>query len=258
MPTSTFEAVIAHAIEGRRLLDHAYYRKWQAGALHTMDLARYAGQYRHFERVLPEALVRISRAVHDEPARDLVEANLRDESTYPEPHLDLFDRFAAAVGARAEDSLSRGTRQLVDLYRSGATAGPVPGLAVIAGYEVQASEIAATKADALRRHYRLGVEHIQFWDVHARIEQAHAGWTNEALDLLGASPDTVQQWAARSSGLVDFPRRTRRRPLQLDAIEKCPGPSGETVAYSLRRNSIPSGPWMSRMRGLSGSRPSEL
>jgi pyrroloquinoline quinone (PQQ) biosynthesis protein C len=196
---STIEGALAHAVECRRLLDHPYYRKWQTGALSTKDLARYAGQYRHFERLLPEVLAAISRTVDAGPARWLTENNLRDERSRPEPHLDLFDRFAAAVGADPADSPFPATRELVDLYRSSAAAGPVPALAVIAGYEVQAAEIAATKADALRLHHRLNADQTRFWDVHARIEQTHAGWTNEALHLLGAHPDTVEHWAARSA-----------------------------------------------------------
>ncbi len=196
---STPDTAIARAIKGRRLLDHPYYRKWQTGALSLQDLALYAGQYRYFERVLPEALASVARQVEDGPTRLLIESNLRDELTYPEPHLDLFERFAAGVAACTEDTPSRATRELVDLYHSSAAAGPVAGLAVIASYEVQAADIAATKADALRRHYGLGVEHTQFWDVHAHVEHAHAAWTNEALELVGATADNVELWAARSA-----------------------------------------------------------
>ena len=77
--------------------------------------------------------------------------------------------------------------------------GPEAALAVIAAYEVQAADIAATKGAALRRHLSAGPDATQFWDVHAGIEAAHARWTVEALDALAAAPGPVRSWARASA-----------------------------------------------------------
>src|SRR5208282_1052752 len=90
--------VVASAIEGRRLLDHPFYRRWEAGGLAEGELAAYAGQYRHFEAALPGWLATVADGLEGAPA-ELVAQNLADELGHPEPHLALFDRFAVAVGA---------------------------------------------------------------------------------------------------------------------------------------------------------------
>jgi pyrroloquinoline quinone (PQQ) biosynthesis protein C len=189
---------ISAAVAGSFLLDHPYYRAWQDGSLTTADIRSYAGQYRHFEQVLPEALAAVSASLEAGPARRLVEENLADERSRPAPHVELFEQFAASVKATVEPPTAA-TRQLVQLYRDGAQAGPVEGLAVIAAYETQAAEIARTKAEALRDHHGLGEDGTRFWDVHADMEQSHAAWTHDALSQLAASPEVVRQWVARSA-----------------------------------------------------------
>ena len=198
MPTPSLSAAISDAVAGHLLLDHTYYQAWQDGTLTTADIARYAGQYRHFERVLPKTLVVVAASMQEESPRRLVEGNLADERSRPSPHLELFEQFASSVGVTVEPP-TLATRQLVELYRDSAASGPVEGLAVIAAYECQAAEVAATKAGALRRHYGLDAGATRFWDVHAELEQSHAAWTLDALSQLEAPPDQVRLWASNSA-----------------------------------------------------------
>jgi pyrroloquinoline quinone (PQQ) biosynthesis protein C len=90
------------------------------------------------------------------------------------------------------------TRTLVDLYRSSAQRSPVAALAALAAYEVQASEIAASKADGLRAHCGLTDDATRFWDVHSGVDEAHGAWIVEALAALDADPDEVHD-AARTA-----------------------------------------------------------
>jgi pyrroloquinoline quinone (PQQ) biosynthesis protein C len=198
MPTASLSAAISEAVADRLLLRHSYYRAWQDGALTTGDIASYAAQYRYFERLLPEALAAVAASLEEATPRRLVEENLADERSRPAPHVELFEQFASSVGATLEPS-SPDTRRLVDVYRDSAAVGPIEGLAVIAAYETQAAEVAATKAEALRRHYCLDLDGTRFWDVHAELESSHAAWTIDALSQLGASPDVVKFWASRSA-----------------------------------------------------------
>jgi pyrroloquinoline-quinone synthase len=201
VPTVTsfdVDAALDQAVSSRRLLTHPYYRAWEAGDLAMGDLASYAGQYRHVERCLPHVLAATAERLDDEIARGLVERNLADELTQPRPHLDLFDRFASAVGA-TEGVATPATAHLVGLYQEAAATGPVAALAVIAAYEVQAAEVAATKARSLRASYGLDAAGTEFWDVHAELETAHAAWTSDALRGLDASPALVMEFAGRSA-----------------------------------------------------------
>jgi pyrroloquinoline quinone (PQQ) biosynthesis protein C len=89
----------AGALTGRRLLEHPFYRRREAGGLRGGEPGAYAEQYRHVERALPEVLREIADQLPDGPARDLVSANLADEESVPEPHVVLFESFADAAGA---------------------------------------------------------------------------------------------------------------------------------------------------------------
>ncbi len=160
-----------------RLLDHPFYRRWEGGALSDTELSSYASQYRHFEALLPEFLSTIGTQLEDTEARELVEANLADEVGGPPTHLDLFERFAAAVGATPERP-SPAMAALIDVYDGAASSGsPAVALGVLAGYEVQAAEVARTKGDSLATRYGVDGEGCAFWHLHGSIESEHAAWT---------------------------------------------------------------------------------
>jgi pyrroloquinoline quinone (PQQ) biosynthesis protein C len=191
--------VLAEAIVGRHLLTHPFYRRWEAGSLTEDELASYAEQYRHIERELPVTLAAIAAALPPGRARELVEANLADELGSPEPHTQLFESFARATGARPDAPSTPTTAALLSVVRTTAANDPVAALAMVAAYEVQAADIAASKGDGLRRNYGFDEEGTHFWDVHRTQEVEHAGWSLEALTWLGADPDVVQAAATVSA-----------------------------------------------------------
>jgi pyrroloquinoline-quinone synthase len=193
--TSVFDLAVAD----QRLLDHPYYQSWQEGLLSMADLAKYAEQYRHFERCLPGVLESVSAGLPQGRAKRLVEDNLRDESRVPRAHVDLFEGFASAVDARPDAAPTPATQALVDLYEDAAKSGAAAALAVIGTYELQASEVARTKAVSLKTRYAMNQAGTEFWDVHAELESAHAQWTVEALADLGETDETVRQFAKASS-----------------------------------------------------------
>jgi pyrroloquinoline-quinone synthase len=198
MPTSQTDIVLADSIAGRHLLEHPFYRRWEAGTLAEGELAAYAAQYRHLERALPATLAAIAAALPDGTARRLVEANLADELGVPAPHVELFESFARAAGAPDDVAATPATMALLSAVRAAASTDPVAALAMVAAYEVQAADIAASKAEGLRRHYGMDADGTRFWDVHTTQEVDHAGWSVEALDDLGADPAVVSV-AARTA-----------------------------------------------------------
>ncbi|MFZ0249642.1 MAG: iron-containing redox enzyme family protein [Acidimicrobiales bacterium] len=199
MHTQPMHEVLAEAIVGRHLLTHPFYRRWEAGALTEGELAAYAEQYRHIERELPVTLAAIAAALPPGQASALVEANLADELGSPEPHTELFESFAWAAGAVAGAPATPSTAALLSVVRTTAANDPVAALAMVAAYEVQAADIAASKGDGLRRHYGFDGEGTRFWDVHRTQEVEHAGWSIEALAALEADPDVVQAAATVSA-----------------------------------------------------------
>jgi len=170
-------------ISDRLLLDHPFYRRWEAGELSRDELTAYAEQYRHFEAQLPsflEALLAIVPAAD----RPLIEANLADEVAGPATHLELFDRFCASVDATSA-AASPAMSSLTDLYEAAVASNDASfAVGVLAGYEVQAAEVAATKGAGLTEHYGVEGDGVAFWSLHAELEAEHAAWTVAAASAL--------------------------------------------------------------------------
>jgi pyrroloquinoline-quinone synthase len=192
MHTDHIETALADALDGRHLLTHDFYRRWEAGTLADGELAAYAEQYRHIERALPVTLATIASALPAGDARTLVEANLSDEMGTPAPHTELFESFARAAGAADDVAPTPATAALLSAVRVMAASDPAAALAMVAAYEVQAADIAGSKADGLRRHYGMEAGDTLFWDIHTTQEAEHAMWSIEALAALEADPELVR------------------------------------------------------------------
>ena len=98
----------------------------------------------------------------------------------------------------------------MELELSAAAADPVEALAMLAAYEVQAAEIAATKS--------AGLAATTAWTATApgsgtstpRWRLDHADWAVEALALLARDPSEVRRRRrGRGRGVVALPRRAR-------------------------------------------------
>jgi pyrroloquinoline-quinone synthase len=190
MRTTKVSDALAHALEGRRLLTHPFYRRWEAGELAPAELTAYAGQYRYFEAALPGVLAAVVEGTTDPTARAMVQATLDDELGRPTSHLDLFDGFARAVDAPLDVAPGAATQALANTYAELVELGPLAALAGVAAYEFQSPEIAASKADGLRRRYHLDAEATAFWDVHSAVDETHREWMVEALAAM-ADDDTA-------------------------------------------------------------------
>lgn len=203
LPDHPLAASMVSALEGRELLSHPFYLRWQAGELAPSELAEYAVNYRAFEAALPvvlTAVVEELRSLGEVEAAATVGQNLQDELGRPEPHLVLFDRFAAALDAQAiATDPGPAAQVLVATYADLVSDGPVAAVAGLAAYETQAAAIATTKADGLRRWYGMDGDGTEFWDIHAGMEADHGDWALDALALLGADPDEVAEAARRGA-----------------------------------------------------------
>jgi pyrroloquinoline quinone (PQQ) biosynthesis protein C len=191
VPAAEVGGLIAAGIGGKWLLDHPFYRRWEAGTLARGELAAYAGQYRHVEAALPDVLSRVASHLPAGAARDAVNANLADELGRPAPHLELFEAFAAATGARRVVPPGPAAQSLVALQRSSAASDPARALGVLAAYETQAAAVAASKAAGLRCHYGIDGPGAAFWDVHAGLEADHADWSAGALAAIASSAGQI-------------------------------------------------------------------
>jgi pyrroloquinoline-quinone synthase len=195
------------ALDGRMLLTHPFYQRWEAGELRLGELENYAREYRSFEAALPQVLSGVIQGLVADGSKgvaEMVQRNLDDELGRPEPHLDLFDRFATAVSfpdpsTEAGSDAGPAANALVAIYADLVEEGPVAALSALAAYETQASAIAASKAEGLRRWYGIDDGGAAFWDVHATMDADHGDWAIDALAQLDADPDVIANAAKRAA-----------------------------------------------------------
>jgi pyrroloquinoline quinone (PQQ) biosynthesis protein C len=197
MTPDQLHAELTAALADRRLLEHPFYRRWEAGTLQAGELGAYAAQYRYFEASLPGILRALLGRLEPGPAADLVQRNLSDEESNPEAHITVFAGFADAVGA-GDNPPSPATDLLLETYGQLIESSAGEGLAALVAYEMQAPAIAASKASGLRRHYEIDAAGTRFWDIHATMDQDHARWGIEALVAMDA-PSSTLIGAARSA-----------------------------------------------------------
>jgi pyrroloquinoline-quinone synthase len=205
MEPTRVRQLIDTAIEGRWLLRHPFYQRWEAGELAPDELGRYAEQYRTIEGALPSILSSIVDGLPPGSARHFVAENLNDEISRPAPHVELFEDFAEAVGARRDVAPTDATSEVVHCQLGAADRSPAAGLAALAAYEIQAADIAVSKAEGLRRHYGMAPAGVRFWDVHAETERLHAGWTTMVLgDLVGDEAVVLAAASSAASAWWEF------------------------------------------------------
>jgi pyrroloquinoline-quinone synthase len=190
MDAAQLGATLAARLDGCRLLDHPFYQRWSRGEVSVEELRAYAAQYRHFEALLPAHLREVADSAADGAVREQALRNLADEAGTPPTHLELFDRFAAALDAPQADP-SPAMTHLLDTYRDATASGAPAGFAAVLAYEMQAPGVSATKAQGLRDHGILTDDGaLAFWDLHATLDTDHARWAVEALAESGA--DTTE------------------------------------------------------------------
>jgi pyrroloquinoline-quinone synthase len=172
-------------LDGQRLLDHPFYRRWTAGTLSIDELREYATQYRSIERSQPRWLAGITAALEPGSARASVQRVLDDELSDGSSHADLFDRFATSIGAPDDAPPSPATSALLRTLDALVDESPVAGLGGLLAYEVQSSAVSSEKALGLRRHFNLDGDATAFWDTHAELDQRHSAWLQEAVTASG-------------------------------------------------------------------------
>jgi pyrroloquinoline-quinone synthase len=197
-PLHEFDRQVTALLADRQLLTHAFYQRWSAGELGTAELTSYAEQYRHFEQALPGFLTATLAQPLPERVQQLLEANLADETGAAggTAHLELFDRFSAAVGAQ-DGAATPATQQLVRTYERAGSA--LDALGVLMAYESQAAVVAASKAAGLGQ-YGVSESDAAFWTAHADVDVAHRQWALEALhELSGGSVEAASAGLRRGA-----------------------------------------------------------
>jgi pyrroloquinoline-quinone synthase len=165
------------------VLEHPFYVRWSRGELTREELSFYAGEYRH-------AVVALA---------DAASAADADHAEEERAHVELWDDFAAAVGAaEAVDPLPE-TRECVEAWTAARDA--LEGLVVLYAVEEGQPAISRTKLEGLVEHY--GVEEgpaTEYFALHAELDHAHAAHSRRLIEerLDGADADRLIAAAERA------------------------------------------------------------
>jgi pyrroloquinoline-quinone synthase len=189
------------------LLKHPFYLAWTAGTLTADRLRNYAVQYYRHVAAFPRYLSGLHSRSDDLETRQLLLENLIDEERGPDNHLELWLRFAAALGLTREEVLGASplpaTNALIDTFTHLSRGlPPAAGLAALYVYESQVAEVATAKIDGLRRFY--GMEDdasVEFFTTHREADPYHAAAVAKLIERHHSNPDdrAVAIEAARSA-----------------------------------------------------------
>lgn len=178
------------------VLDHPFYQRWSAGELSAEELGCYAGEYRHAVRALAHASAQA--AAKAGPAH---EAGLRRHAQEEEAHVELWEEFARAAGARPGASDGERALEETDACVEAWTAGEdvLEHLAVLYAIEASQPEVSRTKMDGLTAHYGYSEEGpaVEYFRLHELRDSEHAQQARELIVELIAEADDGEEKAER-------------------------------------------------------------
>jgi pyrroloquinoline-quinone synthase len=177
------------------VLQHPFYQRWSAGELSAGELALYAGEYR-------QAVVALARAseLAVQKAGPEHAAALRRHADEEAAHVQLWEQFAQAAGARRADAAQPALAE-TDGCATAWTAGEhlLEHLAVLYAIEASQPEVAQTKLEGLSEHYGYRPEGpaVEYFTLHERLDREHARQARELIAELMADADDQSALAER-------------------------------------------------------------
>jgi pyrroloquinoline-quinone synthase len=149
----------------RNVLEHPFYRRWECGELTRDELAFYAGEYRHAVVALADAAASAGDAEH-----------AAEEAA----HIDLWDDFAAALGAPLDREPAPETTACAAAWRRD---DPLEARAVLYAIEAGQPEVSRTKLVGLVDRYGFEPDSAAtaYFGLHADRDYEHAAESRAVL-----------------------------------------------------------------------------
>ena len=170
---------IDNLIDKHHLLNHSFYKAWNAGELPKETIREYAAQYFQHVSLFPRYLSAIHSNCDDIKTRQLLLENLNEEEKGKENHPELWMRFAEGMGNTrknvSETAPIKETEELVRTFKKLSKSEKYHiGLAALYCYESMQPEISETKKDGLQKFYNIKDEDtLKFFTVHMHADKWH-------------------------------------------------------------------------------------
>ena len=166
-------------INRHHLLNHSFYKAWNAGELPKETIREYAAQYFQHVSMFPRYLSSIHSNCDQIKTRQLLLENLNEEEKGKENHPELWMRFAEGMGNTRdivnETNPIKETKELVEIFTKLSKSEKYHvGLAALYCYESMQPEISETKKDGLQKFYGIKDEDtLKFFTVHMHADKWH-------------------------------------------------------------------------------------
>ena len=170
---------IDNLIEKHHLLNHSFYKAWNAGELPKETIREYAAQYFKHVSLFPRYLSAIHSNCDDIKTRQLLLENLNEEEQGKENHPELWMRFAEGMGNTRKNvnktAPIKETEELVKTFKKLSKSEKHHiGLAALYCYESMQPEISETKKNGLQKFYNINDEDtLKFFTVHMHADKWH-------------------------------------------------------------------------------------
>ena len=180
MNKTDFLNKIEKKIEKHHLLNHSFYKAWNAGELDRSVIQEYAAQYFKHVSAFPRYLSSIHSNCEDISVRQEILENLIDEERGKENHPELWMRFAEGMGkdrkSVQETAPIEETEALINSFmKLSKDERYHMGFGALYCYESMVPEIAENKIDGLKKFYGVtdGEETLKFFEVHQHADKWH-------------------------------------------------------------------------------------
>ena len=170
---------VDYLIKKHHLLNHSFYKAWNAGELPKETIREYAAQYFQHVSLFPRYLSAIHSNCDDIKTRQLLLENLNEEDQGKENHPELWMRFAEGMGNTRKNVNEtvpiKETEELVKIFKKLSKSEKYHiGLAALYCYESMQPEISETKKDGLQKFYNINDEDtLKFFTVHMHADKWH-------------------------------------------------------------------------------------
>ena len=179
MKNSIFINKVDKRIAKNHLLNHSFYKAWNAGELEVSTIQEYAAQYFKHVSAFPRYLSAIHTNCEEISIRQELLENLVDEEQGDENHPELWLRFGEGMGksreAMVQTEAMEETQELVDIFMKLTRDQRTHiGMAALYCYESMVPEIAENKIDGLKKFYGIDDENtLKFFTVHLHADKWH-------------------------------------------------------------------------------------
>ena len=186
----SFKNKFDEKISKNHLLNHSFYKSWNAGELQIETIQEYAAQYFNHVSAFPRYISGIHTNCEDISIRQELLENLIEEEKGKENHPELWLRFGEGTGKSREDiektKAIQETNELVNTFMKLSRDDRTHvGIAALYCYESMVPEIAENKIDGLKKYYGIDDENsLKFFTVHIHADKWHRQVISELLTNL--------------------------------------------------------------------------